>query len=193
MKNICVYCGSSPGRQPTYVAAATELGCTLVENNIGLVYGGASVGTMGVIADAVLAAGGEVIGIIPKVLQRKEVVHENLSKLHLVESMHERKALMAELSDGFVALPGGFGTLEEIFEIITWAQLGMHQKPIGLLNIDGYYDKLIAFLQHTVDEQFVRPSQLESILVAEHSAGLLTRMQSYQPMEVKHWISKDNV
>lgn len=193
MKNICVYCGSSPGRQPIYVAAAKALGRTLVENNIGLVYGGASVGTMGVIADAVLAAGGEAIGIIPKVLQRKEVVHEGLTKLHLVESMHERKALMAELSDGFIALPGGFGTLEEIFEIITWAQLGMHQKPVGLLNIDGYYDQLTAFLQHTVDEQFVRSTQLEAVLVADKAADLLARMKSYQPMDTKRWIEKENI
>ncbi len=155
IKKICVYCGSSPGKNPAFSHAANRLARVMCERGIGLVYGGAAVGVMGVVANAVLAAGGEAIGVIPRSLAVKEVAHSNLTELHVVASMHERKAMMAELADGFVALPGGWGTLEEIFEILTWAQLGFHEKPCGLLNIDGYYDHLIRFLENAFEQQFV--------------------------------------
>ena len=145
MKNICVYCGSSPGRQEAYSSAARALAKSLVDRNLGLVYGGASVGIMGLIADTVLQLGGRAVGVIPEALVRKEVAHKSLTELHVTQSMHERKTLMAELSDGFIAMPGGIGTLEEIFEIWTWAQLGIHAKPCGLLNAAGYFDALTTF------------------------------------------------
>lgn len=192
MQRICVYCGSSYGGRREYTAAARALGRILLERRIGLVYGGASVGLMGVIADTVLAGGGEVIGIIPSVLRKREVVHENLSELHLVDSMHQRKSLMEQLADGFIALPGGFGTLDETFEILTWAQLGMHQKPIGLLNVDGYFDQLVAFLQHTAAEQFVHPEQLQGIIVDADPGLLLNRFSGYQPMPGKPWLQRAN-
>ena len=151
IKRICVYCGSSPGKNPAYSLAADTLARELCRREIGLVYGGAEVGVMGAIANAVLTAGGEAIGVIPKSLAVKEVAHDSLSELHVVASMHERKAMMAELADGFIALPGGWGTLEEIFEMLTWAQLGFHDKPCGLLNIDGYYDGLIDFLENSFE------------------------------------------
>src|SRR5690606_23334523 len=152
IKNLCVYCGSNAGNRPDYVEGAQTLARELVSRDIGLVYGGASVGIMGALADAVLAAGGRVIGIIPDGLLNKEIGHHDLTELHIVASMHERNTMMAERSDGFIALPGGAGTLEEIFETWTWAQLGMHQKPCGLLNIAGYYDQLAGFLDHAVDQ-----------------------------------------
>ena len=156
IKRLCVYCGSSSGSQPDYALAARQLARAMVSKNIDLVYGGAGVGLMGEIADTVLEEGGDVIGIIPKGLFVKEVVHTGLTELREVGSMHERKLLMSELSDGFVALPGGFGTIEEILEIITWSQLGMHQKPCGLLNVRRYYDRLIDFLDHAVSERFIK-------------------------------------
>ncbi|MBT3880148.1 MAG: TIGR00730 family Rossman fold protein, partial [Candidatus Scalindua sp.] len=156
MKRLCVYCGSSSGRQPGYAQVARQLAHAMVSKNIDLVYGGASVGIMGEIANAVLGEGGDVIGVIPKGLFAKEVAHTGITELREVGSMHERKALMADLSDGFIALPGGLGTIEEIFEIITWSQLGMHRKPCGLLNVNNYYDKLIGFLDHAVSEQFIK-------------------------------------
>jgi len=157
LKNICVYCGSSPGRLKAYADAARALAEALVSRNIGLVYGGASIGIMGAVADHVLQLGGKAVGVIPEALMRKEVAHYRLSELYVTQSMHERKMRMAELSDGFIALPGGLGTLEELFEIWTWAQLGFHDKPCGLLNVEGYYDPLIEFLDHAVTEQFAPP------------------------------------
>ncbi len=190
MKRICVYCGSSPGRNPAYAAAARRLGETLVERGIGLVYGGASVGIMGTLADTVLASGGEAIGIIPRALFIKEVAHPGLTEQHVVESMHERKAMMAEVSDGFVALPGGWGTIEEIFEILTWAQLGFHDKPCGLLNVAGYYDGLFTFLDHAIDEEFVRPVYREILTLEEDPVNLLDRFASYKAPNVRKWITE---
>lgn len=189
LKRLCVYCGSSPGRDPAYGNAARQLGEALVERGIGLVYGGASVGVMGTIADTVLAAGGEAIGIIPRALFIKEVAHPNLTEQHVVESMHERKAMMAELSDGFIALPGGWGTIEEIFEILTWAQLGFHEKPCGLLNVAGYYDGLFRFLDHAIDEEFVRPVYRDILTLESDPVALLERFAVYQAPRVRKWIS----
>ncbi len=176
MKRICVFCGSSPGAHADYLAAAGDLGRELTERGWSLVYGGASVGLMGHIADSVLSRGGEVIGVIPESLEKKEIAHPGLSELHIVDSMHERKALMADLSDGFVALPGGLGTLEELFEMLTWSQLGFHTKPSGLLNIRGYYEKLLAFLDHTVSERFVGAEHRGYILSDSEPAALLDAM-----------------
>lgn len=190
MKSICVYCGSNPGRQESYSSAARELAKSLVEREIRLVYGGASVGIMGLIADTVLQLGGQAVGVIPDALLRKEVAHTNLTELHVTQSMHERKTLMAELSDGFIALPGGIGTLEEIFEVWTWAQLGFHKKPCGLLNVEGYFDSLISFLDHTVAEQFVK-EQHHSMLIVEHNPDLLLdRFASYKPPTIQKWVGK---
>jgi uncharacterized protein (TIGR00730 family) len=188
MKNICVYCGSNMGKNPRYRAAAIELGNTLVDRGIGLVYGGASVGIMGTIADAVLARGGEVTGVIPMALNEKEIAHPGLSRLHVVKSMHERKALMAELADGFVALPGGWGTIEEIFEVLTWAQLGFHQKPCGLLNEEGYYDHLFSFLEHAIEQQFVKAEYWPMLMMRPDAASLLDAFGTYQAPNVRKWI-----
>lgn len=157
MKRVCVYCGSSPGQRPVYVERAVEVGRTLAGHGIGLVYGGASVGTMGAMANAALEAGGEVIGVIPRSLVDREVAHPSLSELHVVDGMHERKAKMTALSDGFLALPGGHGTLDELFEALTWAQLGIHEQPIAIWNIEGYWDPLLAMLDRAVEEGFLRP------------------------------------
>lgn len=193
IKRICIYCGSSSGRQTAYTDAARQLAQTLVTNDIGLVYGGASVGIMGIVADATLAAGGEVIGVIPQVLMKKELVHHGLSELHVTDSMHQRKAKMVELADAFIALPGGFGTLDELFETLTWAQLGIHQKPCGLLNVNGYYDGLIHFLQHSVDEQYVRPKHLQMLMVAQDAAELLEKMLEYRPVATEKWIQRSDI
>ncbi len=191
IKSICVYCGSSPGRLEAYAAAATHLAEVLVSRNIRLVYGGAGIGIMGIVADRVLALGGEVVGVIPKALAHKEVAHANLTELHVTHSMHERKMMMAELSDGFIALPGGVGTLEELFEIWTWGQLGFHQKPCGLLNVEGYFDSLIGFLDHVLEEQFVKSHHRAMLMVESNPEALLDRYVSYQPPAAKHWVSKD--
>lgn len=188
MQRICIYCGSSPGKLPIYREAAEQLALELVSRNIGLVYGGASIGIMGVVADAVLAHGGKVIGVIPKVLVDKEVSHQHLTELKVVSSMHERKALMAELADGFIALPGGLGTLEELFEILTWAQLGLHQKPCALLNVNGYYDALIGFLDQAVVEQFVSPKHRGLLLVEQHPVSVIDRLLDYQSPALERWI-----
>jgi uncharacterized protein (TIGR00730 family) len=190
MKRVCVYCGSSPGSQPDYAEAAKNLARALVRRNIDLVYGGASVGTMGVLADTVLAEGGRVIGIIPQRLVDKEVAHTGLSELRVVKSMHERKILMAELSDGFIALPGGLGTLEEIFETLTWAQLGLHQKPCGLLNVGDYYRSLIAFLDHAVAERFIKDVHRAMLLVEEQPERLLERFGRYKAPAVTKWVDR---
>ncbi|HEX5698593.1 MAG TPA: TIGR00730 family Rossman fold protein [Rhodoferax sp.] len=191
MKAICVYCGSSPGRLEVYAGAARALGQALVEHDLGLVYGGASIGLMGLIADTVLQLGGRAVGVIPKGLARKEVVHRQLSELHVTQSMHERKTLMAELSDGFIAMPGGIGTFEEIFEIWTWAQLGIHAKPCGLLNVAGYYDALTSFLDHAAEEQFLKPPHRAMLIVEQTPDVLLDRFASYQPPSVRRWLDAD--
>ena len=181
MRRICVFCGSSPGARPEYLQAAKQLGYTLASKDIGLVYGGARVGMMGKIAESVLEKGGEVTGVIPKGLVEKEVAFTELADLRVVDSMHERKALMAELSDGFIALPGGLGTIEEFFEVLTWAQLGIHPKPCGLLNVKQYYDRLLDFLDHTVNENFVEPEHRSMILVDENPEILLQKFETYHP------------
>lgn len=190
MKRICVYCGSSPGRLPDYTRAAEQLGSLMAENGLGLVYGGASVGIMGKVADAALANGAEVIGVIPSALATREVAHSGLSELHVVDSMHQRKAKMADLSDGFVALPGGWGTIEEIFEVLTWGQLGFHRKPCGLLNVAGYYDHLNAFLEHAIDEAFVKTDYRPMIMVENDPVRLLQNFRDYRAPRVKKWISE---
>lgn len=190
IKSICVYCGSSPGRLDAYSSAARSLGAALVDRNIRLVYGGAKVGIMGAVADAVLQLGGEAVGVIPEALMTKEVAHADLTELHVTRSMHERKTLMAELSDGFIALPGGIGTLEELFEIWTWAQLGFHDKPCGLLNVEGYYDHLVTFLDHTVAEGYVGESHRGILVVETVPEMLLERLSSYTPPVVPKWLDK---
>ena len=189
MKAVCVYCGSSPGRLEAYTNGARALARILVERDLALVYGGASIGLMGMVADEVLALGGRVVGVIPQALARKEVAHAGLTELHVTQSMHERKTLMAELSDGFIALPGGIGTFEELFEIWTWAQLGMHAKPVGLLNVAGYYDALIAFVDHATQEQFMRPAQRALLIVESDPAVLLDRFAAHKAAAGKQWLA----
>ena len=191
INSICIYCGSSPGRLEAYGLAVCALAEALVRRNIRLVYGGAGIGIMGRVADQVLKLGGQAIGVIPKALAHKEVAHKNLTQLHVTQSMHERKMLMAELSDGFIALPGGIGTLEELFEIWTWAQLGFHTKPCGLLNVEGYYDALIGFLDHVLAEQFVKKDHHAMLIVETNPDALLDHYANYQPPAVKHWVGKD--
>jgi uncharacterized protein (TIGR00730 family) len=181
VKRLCVFCGSAIGRQTAYADAARALATALLDRGLGLVYGGGSVGLMGTMADAVLAGGGEVIGVIPKGLARKELAHDGLTKLHLVGSMHERKALMASLADGFVALPGGLGTLEEILEVLTWSQLGIHRKPVGLVDVGGYWTGLLALLRHAVQEGFVRPEYADLLLVEPTPTALLDRFAAWRP------------
>lgn len=181
MKSLCVYCGSSIGVSPAYANAARMLAKAMVEDNIALVYGGGNVGLMGIIADEVIRLGGEATGVIPKALMDKEVGHSGLTRLHIVKNMHERKAMMADLSDGFVAMPGGIGTLEELFEVLTWSQLGFHDKPIGLLNVDGFYDGLIAFLQHVVTEGFLKTAQASLLVHDSNAPSLLERLKSFTP------------
>lgn len=190
LKNICVYCGSSSGRSQIYTEQAELLARRLVERGIGLVYGGADVGIMGTLANAVLAAGGDVTGVIPEALKKKEIAHKNLTELKVTKSMHERKSLMADLSDGFIALPGGVGTLEEIFEMWTWAQLGFHAKPCGFLNVHGYYDHLSAFLDHTMKEEFIKPIHRRMLIVEKDSKALLDRFATYTAPVVDKWIGR---
>ncbi|MBB6521283.1 TIGR00730 family Rossman fold protein [Pseudoteredinibacter isoporae] len=190
MKKICVYCGSNPGKSPEYIEAARTLARELVKHNIGLVYGGASVGIMGEIADTVLESGGEVIGVIPQALVEKEVSHHGLTELKVVNSMHERKSMMAEISDGFIALPGGLGTLEEIFEVLTWSQLGFHQKPCALLNAKQYYSKLAEFLDHAVEQAFIKATHREMLMVEEDPIALLHTMLAYKHPTVDKWIGR---
>lgn len=188
MQRICVYCGSSPGGNEVYTRAAHELADTLVQNGIELVYGGSHMGTMGILADAVLSQGGAVHGVIPQMLEEKEVAHTGLTELHIVTSMHERKSMMAALSDAFIALPGGFGTLEELIEIVTWGQLRFHEKPCGVLNVNGYFDKLLAFLDHMQAEDFLK-AENRAMLMADHSAtGLIHQFEQYAPPATEKWL-----
>ena len=188
MNSICVFCGSSPGNDPAYAEVASRLGRILAERDTTLVYGGGHVGLMGVVADAALGAGGEVIGVMPRSLVDREIGHTVLTKLHVVGSMHERKALMSELSDGFVALPGGNGTLEEFFEVLTWAQLGEHGKPCGLLNIAGYYDPLLAVFDHMVDRGFLNEKHRAMVLVEAEPTAMLAKFEEYRPPKIVKWI-----
>jgi uncharacterized protein (TIGR00730 family) len=187
-RSICVFAGSSPGNDPALLAAASDLGNALVGRGYGLVYGGASIGLMGRVADAVLAAGGRVVGVIPDFLLANEIAHRGLTELKITTSMHERKDTMASLSDGFIALPGGFGTLEEFFEVLTWAQLGLHAKPCGLLNVNGYYDFLLRFIDTAVERQFLKPKNREMVLVAAEAQSLLDRMQACTAPAITKWI-----
>ena len=190
MKSICVYCGSSPGARPEYAAAAVALGATLAREQITLVYGGSNVGLMRDVADAALAAGGRVVGVMPHVLIEKEVAHRGLSELVEVDSMHERKRVMAERADGFIALPGGIGTLEELAEVFVWAQIGIHQKPVALLDIAGFYAPLLAFLDHMVAERFLRAEQRAGLIVDRDGASLLARMRAHRPVTVDKWLDR---
>ena len=179
MKRVCVFCGSNAGIRPEYGIAAQELAAVLARRGLGLVYGGGNVGLMGVLADSMLQAGGEVIGVIPQSLVAKEVAHRGVTELRIVDTMHQRKALMNELSDAFIALPGGFGTLDEFFEILTWSQLGIHAKPSGLLNVSGYYDSLLAMLDHAVTERLLRPAHRELVIADTDADSLLQRLLSF--------------
>ena len=192
MKRICVFCGSNQGGRPEYVEAAKKLGLLLAERNIGLVYGGAKVGTMGAIADTVLDSGADAIGVMPRLLVEKEVAHSGLTDLKIVDTMHERKHLMAELSDAFIALPGGLGTLDEFFEMATWAQLGMHDKPCGLLNVCGYFDYMIRFLDIAVSEEFVRKEHREMIFIQDNPESLIDAFESYEAPAVAKWMDLKN-
>jgi uncharacterized protein (TIGR00730 family) len=187
---LCVFSGSSPGAHPDYAQAAEELGRALAGRRVGLVYGGASVGLMGAVADAVLEAGGEVIGVIPQALVDREIAHAGVADLRIVGSMHERKALMADLSDGFVALPGGMGTLEELFEVYTWTQLGLHSKPLGLLDVRAYFAKLAAFLDHAVAERFVTVEHREMLVVESRAEALLEAFRRWRPPARSKWIDR---
>jgi len=193
IKKICVYCGSSPGKNPAYLLAAEALAKAMCQRGIGLVYGGAAVGVMGAVANAVLEAGGEAIGVIPKSLAVKELAHTNLTELHVVESMHARKAMMADLADGFIALPGGWGTLEEIFEILTWAQLGFHDKPCGLLNIEAYYDGLIEFLENSFEQEFVAQLYRPMLMTDKQPSRLLDQFAIYKAPKVRKWMGEDEL
>jgi uncharacterized protein (TIGR00730 family) len=184
MRRVCVFCGSSNGKRPEYVEVAGELGQYLVENKLGLVYGGAQIGMMGALANAVLKGGGEVIGVIPKLLLKKEVAHQSVTELRVVESMHQRKALMERLSDAFIALPGGIGTFEELLEIMTWAKLGLHQKPIGLLNISNYFAPLIAMIDRSIEEGFMKDPYRELLLVGKSPEDLFHQFRNFAPLQV---------
>ena len=187
--NLCVFCGSNPGSRPEYADAARALGRALATSGTGLVYGGGSVGLMGIVADACLEAGGHVEGVLPEGLVANEVGHYGLHRLHRVESMHARKALMAQLSDGFIALPGGFGTLEELFEVVTWAQIGIHNKPVGLLNVAGYYDGLLAFIDHAVREGFIPEAHRRQVISEAGVEPLLTALSQFTaPPPQKKWL-----
>lgn len=189
MQRICVYCGSNRGGSARYAEAASQLADVLVRHGLELVYGGASKGTMGVLADAVLERGGTVHGVIPKMLEEKEIAHTGLTKLHIVASMHERKSMMAALSDGFIALPGGFGTLEELIEVLTWGQLRFHDKPCGLLNVAGYFDKLLEYLDHAHAEGFLQAENRAMLLCDSEATGLLQQFERYTAPRVEKWTS----
>ena len=191
LRRLCVFCGSRVGADPRYRHAAEALGRLLVARGIGVVFGGGSIGLMGVVADAALAAGGDVVGVIPHALAARELAHREVADMRVVPSMHARKALMAELSDGFIALPGGLGTFEELFEIATWGQLGIHRKPVGVLNVAGYYDPLTALLDHAVTEGFVSAENRHLVVVAEAAEELLDRLLAHRPPEGPEWITPE--
>lgn len=193
MPHICVFCGSNFGHDPIYRQTATAMGQALVRAGWGLVYGGGSVGMMGVIADAVLAAGGEVIGVIPEKLAVVELLHVGVRDMRVVPTMHVRKALMAELSEGFIALPGGYGTLEELFEVITWAQLGIHSKPIGILNTNGYFDALLAFIERSIEDSFIKAEHRALFVVATDPDELLARLKTHKMPAAPKWISRAQI
>ncbi|MCX5731563.1 MAG: TIGR00730 family Rossman fold protein [Deltaproteobacteria bacterium] len=190
MKNVCVFCGSSSGRRTAYARAARQLGAAMAEREMGLVYGGGSIGLMGVLADAALAAGAEVVGVIPRALARREIAHHGLTRLEVVPSMHARKARMAKLSDAFVAMPGGLGTMEELFEVLTWGYLGIHAKPTGLLDVGGYWRPLIHLLDHAVEEGFLRPAHRELVVVDRSPARLLERLARHRVPAATRWIDE---
>lgn len=191
LRRLCVFCGSSLGTRPTYRRAAHDLGSYLAKNCIAVVYGGGNVGLMGVLADAALASGGEVIGVIPEHLMAREVGHRGLSQLHVVKSMHERKAQMADLSDAFLALPGGFGTFEEFCEVLTWSQLGLHQKPCGLLNVEGYYTPLLAMFDRAVEEGLLKPENRQIVLASESIQEMVEHMRQWRPVAVEKWLDRN--
>jgi len=192
IKRVCVFCGSSFGKRPAYREAAEGLGRLLAEHGIGLVYGGGCVGLMGALANAVLACGGEVIGVIPDSLMRREVGHNGLTELHVVDTMHERKEMMADLADAFIALPGGYGTLEELLEAVTWSQLGIQQKPCGLLNVENYWDGLLKVLDHAVNEGFLRPENAQLVLVARDPECMLEKLSEWEPpARVEKWLDRE--
>src|ERR1700739_4229881 len=191
MKRICVFCGSSAGSQPEYRACAQQLGAELTRRKIGLVYGGGNVGLMGAIADSVLEAGGEAIGVIPEHLMTREIGHKRLTKLHIVHSMHQRKALMADLSDAFIALPGGFGTLEELCEIVTWSQLGLHAKPCGISNVHGYCSPLLAMFDHAVQERFLKAENRQLVLARDSVVELLEALEEWRPVRIEKWLDRE--
>ncbi|MGE8503506.1 MAG: TIGR00730 family Rossman fold protein [Pseudomonas sp.] len=193
LRSVCVFCGASPGASPIYREAAEALGQHLAERGIRLIYGGGAVGLMGVVADAALNAGGEVIGIIPQSLERAEIGHRGLTCLEVVDGMHARKARMAELADAFIALPGGLGTLEELFEVWTWGQLGYHAKPLGLLEVNGFYSKLGGFLDHLVAERFVRPQHREMLQIADSPQNLLDALNEWRPSVTPKWVDRSPV
>jgi uncharacterized protein (TIGR00730 family) len=194
MKRVCVFSGSNSGAREIYAEGARQLSRALVARGIGLVYGGGSIGLMGVMADTVLSLKGEVIGVIPESIALKEVAHQGLSELHVVGSMHERKALMAALSDSFIALPGGFGTFEELFEVITWAQLGLHHKPIGVLNLGGYFDAFSALVDQAITEQFIHPDYQRLIVNSADAETLLAELMAYQPLSGRRkWIELEEI
>lgn len=190
LKRICVFCGSSPGVDPAFAEAAARVGGELAERGVGLVYGGGNVGLMGAVADAALKAGGEVIGVIPEALEGKELAHRGVTELRVVASMHERKALMEELSDGFIALPGGFGTFEELCEILTWSQLGIHRKPVGILNVSRYYDHLIALFDHAVSQRLLSRPNRDLVLIETEFGRLLDRMHDFEPGVADKWLDR---
>jgi len=190
VKSLCLFCGSSPGARPIYLETARAAGRLLAERGIRMIYGGGSVGLMGAAADGCLEAGGEVVGVITHQLQKLEVGHGTLSMMEVVNSMHERKARMAELADGFIALPGGIGTLEELFEAFTWAQLEIHTKPCGILNVDGYYDHMIAFLEHVVDERFLLKEHGQLLLDDKDFGSLVERMLAFEPVRLEKWVER---
>ncbi|MBI2555583.1 MAG: TIGR00730 family Rossman fold protein [Candidatus Rokubacteria bacterium] len=193
MKRVCVFCGSSAGSRTVYREAAVRMGMVLARRGIGMVFGGGSVGLMGAVADAALAAGGEVLGVIPRALVEKELAHRGVADLRVVASMHERKALMAELADAFVALPGGYGTLEEFCEVVTWAQLGIHRKPCGLLNVTGFFDSLLALFDHAVAEGFLRLQHRALIVVEKDPERLLDALAAWEPPAIEKWVRQEEI
>jgi len=193
IRRLAIFCGSNPGARPEYIEAAQSLGRLLAERGIGIVYGGSSVGLMAALADAMMDELGDIIGVIPRMLVEREVANRALTDLRIVESMHARKAMMAELADGFIALPGGIGTLEEFFETWTWGQLGMHSKPCGLLNVAGYFDPLLEFLDHAVAEKFVRDVHRAMVVVESDPRAILTRFEAYEPPRVVKWLNAGTI